>query len=363
MPDQKNVRVAIILEGSLGDSLMALPTIRLVASKYGWENTSLISLDPNSTLNASSILGQRLPLLKCKNVFRNHPIQFFRSVANWLEVAWLLLVDKVDVCIYALREEDPEDFESRSKVHSRILRLSRVKVLGLERKPINSAHGSSHKLQIGLATFSRICRALDLNEQIEVFDFSFPSSAKDKEVAENWLSDRGISDSRCVAICNSSKTAAQRWPLENFEAVVTEITKLDPEMNFVLVGSSEDSAEFQSLRKVTTRLHALGQPEVGVSAEVMRRCIAYLGNDTGPMHLAASVGTKCFAIFSGRNPKGEWYPLGAEHFIHESSVECAGCRLSECSEFHYKCLTKITPQQVMASWRRRFDKGNNLGVV
>src|SRR6185437_9201364 len=52
-----------------------------------------------------------------------------------------------------------------------------------------------------------------------------------------------------------------------------------------------------------------------VSAAAMRRARMFIGHDSGPMHLAAAVGTRCVAIFSPKNRPGEWYPFGDRHKI------------------------------------------------
>jgi ADP-heptose:LPS heptosyltransferase len=40
-----------------------------------------------------------------------------------------------------------------------------------------------------------------------------------------------------------------------------------------------------------------------------------LCHDSGPMHLAAAVDTRCVAVFSKKDPPGKWYPFGVDHII------------------------------------------------
>jgi ADP-heptose:LPS heptosyltransferase len=51
------------------------------------------------------------------------------------------------------------------------------------------------------------------------------------------------------------------------------------------------------------------------SAALLARAAAFIGLDSGPMHLAASVGTPVVAIFSTQNPPGAWFPVGRRHRI------------------------------------------------
>ena len=49
----------------------------------------------------------------------------------------------------------------------------------------------------------------------------------------------------------------------------------------------------------------------------------------------------CVAIFSARNPPGQWQPIGDHHIVIEERPECAGCMLDECVSEAKKCLTRI----------------------
>jgi len=51
---------------------------------------------------------------------------------------------------------------------------------------------------------------------------------------------------------------------------------------------------------------------------VLRRCDLLVCHDSGPMHLAATQGTRCVALFGNRNKPRQWYPWGNQHRIfHE----------------------------------------------
>ena len=63
-----------------------------------------------------------------------------------------------------------------------------------------------------------------------------------------------------------------------------------------------------------------GRANPRVSAAVMARARLFLGTDGGPMHLAASTGTRCLALFSGYNEPGRWYPMGPGHQILRENV-------------------------------------------
>src|SRR5207244_13352223 len=76
------------------------------------------------------------------------------------------------------------------------------------------------------------------------------------------------------------------------------------------------------------------------------RCTLYLGNDTGTMHLAAAVGTRCIAIFSARDHPGKWYPYGQGHVVIRKRVTCEGCLLTVLEEHGMRCRDEINVEVV-----------------
>ena len=84
------------------------------------------------------------------------------------------------------------------------------------------------------------------------------------------------------------------------------------------------------------------------SAAVLERARLFIGHDSGPMHLAAALGTPCVAIFSARNKPGVWFPRGDGHKIIYHQTECYGCGLTVCEKYGAKCIGSVTVEEVEA---------------
>jgi hypothetical protein len=67
------------------------------------------------------------------------------------------------------------------------------------------------------------------------------------------------------------------------------------------------------------------------------------------MHLAASVGTRCVAVFSARDWPGRWHPYGPGHRVLRAAIDCEGCGLVECLDRKNECLHRITVSEVVAA--------------
>ena len=175
-------------------------------------------------------------------------------------------------------------------------------------------------------------------------DFRLTVPAVEQARSVHLLSDLGVQpDQFLVGVGPGSGRATTTWPAERFAAVGHAL--LQQFRNVVLLaigGPNEQRLCDQLCAAWGPRSHSLaGRLSVLGSASILSRCATFIGNDSGPVHLAAMVGVTCVAIFSARNAPGQWEPLGGHHIVLQERPECAGCMLDECVHEGNKCLTRI----------------------
>jgi len=174
--------------------------------------------------------------------------------------------------------------------------------------------------------------------------FRVPVSAKEySQVTSLWHQAKLPVNERVIALAPGSKMQAKRWPLELYVELAKRLLEAYPGTHLLIIGGQEDCKIAEEIReKVGPRITSFaGQLTVLESAEALRRCALYVGNDSGAMHLAAAMDTKCVAIFSARDHPGVWEPYGQGHIVLRKDVSCAGCFLSTCVKENMKCLTGI----------------------
>lgn len=87
------------------------------------------------------------------------------------------------------------------------------------------------------------------------------------------------------------------------------------------------------------------------SAEILRRCNLLVGNDCGPVHLAAAVGTPAVEIYSSRDYSGAWHPWGGNHTVlRNDSVPCRFCFKTECKTM--ECINSITVEDIVEACQK-----------
>jgi ADP-heptose:LPS heptosyltransferase len=166
--------------------------------------------------------------------------------------------------------------------------------------------------------------------------------------AKDWLTNHpGLNEPRIlIGIGVGGKNPAQVWPRERFAQLgrylIDQLAGAP-----VIFGGPEDRELGNSLiNEWRAGANAAGELTVRQAAAALSFCRLYVGNDTGPMHLAAAVGTRCVGIFSGRNFPGQWHPYGPGHIVLRARVACEGCRLIGCHH-DLACLKLISVGDVV----------------
>lgn len=93
-----------------------------------------------------------------------------------------------------------------------------------------------------------------------------------------------------------------------------------------------------------------GRTDVLQLAAVLKSCHFLVTNDTGPMHLAAAVGTPVVAIFGPTDPVTT-APFGHNHILVRQAVPCSPCLERTCPRHDQYCLDLVTVSAVLDACR------------
>ena len=154
---------------------------------------------------------------------------------------------------------------------------------------------------------------------------------------------------RFLALCIGTPADLKDWTEPNWSSLLSALTKEYPGVGLVGIGSRDEWDRMSRILAVWKgpALNLCGATRgPRIAAAVLERTALYLGNDTGPMHLAAAMRTPCVAIFSAQAPPGEWFPRGQNHRVLYHKTDCFGCRLSKCVVHQKKCILSITVDEV-----------------
>lgn len=98
-------------------------------------------------------------------------------------------------------------------------------------------------------------------------------------------------------------------------------------------------------------------------AALLARAGAVVVANTGPAHLAASVGTPVVSLFAPTVPAVRWRPWQVPQvLLGDQRIGCAGCRKSECPYPDHPCLSCVAPEQVLAALDGLIGQPANYGT-
>ena len=161
-----------------------------------------------------------------------------------------------------------------------------------------------------------------------------------------------------VACCIGTKFEVNDWGVDKWRELIVKVLSKRSGLGLLMLGSAGDRAGSDRVAsEVRGRVRNLcGLTTPRESAALLERARIFVGHDSGPMHLAAAVGTPCVAVFSARNMPGPWFPYGNIHRVIYHSVPCAGCRLDRCRQFNKTCITSIGVNEVYEAVIRVIDR-------
>ncbi len=177
--------------------------------------------------------------------------------------------------------------------------------------------------------------------------FSLHLSPAERFEAKEALAHAGVAQPFIVAGAGT-KVELKDWGEDRWGEFLGHLARGVSPRALVFIGSSDEAERGARLAKRWPWLVAnlCGQLTPRQSAAVLERAHLFIGHDSGPMHLAASVGTTTIALFSAREMPGVWFPFGQEHNVFYRNVPCRDCRLDECVQHKKRCIREIEPADV-----------------
>ncbi len=199
-----------------------------------------------------------------------------------------------------------------------------------------------------------------------------PVGGGDRDAAEGLLASFDKERARPIVAIHPGAggySTARIWPVERFAGVAKALAVGDKAGIVILGGPDEESAAAQletMLGDSSRVLNLVGRTTIHQTAAVIERCDLFLGNDSGPMHIAAAVETPVVAVFgpSNRQAWGPYIPRGQKsiHRTVSRDLPCMPCFYRAHSLGLREgcgtrpCLTGLPVGTVLAACREALSK-------
>lgn len=182
-----------------------------------------------------------------------------------------------------------------------------------------------------------------------------PAAAVDH--AERVLAQRHL-PSLLVALGPGAGAADRRWPVAHFVALTRDLLARQPNIGIIVVGDASVQADGELIRAVAPERVAnfSGQATLLQSAALLARCQVYVGNDSGPMHLAAAM--ECAIVEISKHPIGaddrsshaplRFGPATSRRRVLQPQPLEPACAQA-CTQPVAHCITAVTVPSVVAA--------------
>jgi ADP-heptose:LPS heptosyltransferase len=177
------------------------------------------------------------------------------------------------------------------------------------------------------------------------------ASAGNRAALKKILLGEGLSAGEpIVCIHPGAGVLYKQWREEGFADVSDWL--VSEGFQVVFTGSGSESGKVGEITSIMKKraYNLAGKLSVGELMALYESSSLYIGNDSGPMHLAAALGTPVIALFG---PAGEirWRPLSKKAVVLRGEERCGKCTGNAC-QYNFKCIRTIPSDDVKAAVER-----------
>ena len=308
-------KILVIQLWGIGETILTIPAIDALRKKFSKAEIDILVTSRN------------------KDVFFNN-----KNVNNIIEIK----LNSLSAIKFILKNIKKYDLVIDMEEY---LNISAIMSFFAGRIVIGYSHGSRAKLytnkvkyndkQHAVQTFLDLVRVLDIN-----YDFNkLPKlnfSNNNKHIVDKFLKANGIKNKDfviCVAPGAAESAKSRMWPSDRFAEVCDEIITRH-NAKIIFVGILDETVLIESIQKNMEHkirtINSAGKITLNQLFYLISNCNLFIGNDAGPMHIAASQGVKTLGLF-GPNLPARFGPYGEGNI---GLYKGYNCEFSPCINVH-----------------------------
>jgi ADP-heptose:LPS heptosyltransferase len=329
------LKILIFRNGSIGDSICAIPAITAIREKYAMSEIILLTHSGGfKDISLANIIH----------------IGLVDRIINYENIPYPTLIEQ-------LKGEKINFFILLPQAHASFKKF--VKDL-LFAKYIKASYVIGFKICV-TRVFPKIqakylqipnvsdfllsivnTKNIDTNKS---YTFAIHIPKEDEDYVHSIFLQKHITlESKTIALTIGAKRPQNRWPIAYFDAVI-EFLILN-NYTCIIIGGKEDSDLVNKLKTKNNLIDFTGLLSVKQSAMALKKCVLHITNDTGPMHLSYAMGTFVVALFSSRDYPNLWFPPEKNSKVFRNNeIFCSECFSNECND--NRCLKAIHPESII----------------
>jgi lipopolysaccharide heptosyltransferase II len=188
-------------------------------------------------------------------------------------------------------------------------------------------------------------------------------SPQAQEYANEFFKKEAIADTDLViGIHPGASWEYKRWNQEGFSRVADDLIERY-KAKVILFCAEKDKKVVDKIASLMRNKPIIFGPGINLLhlAAMIKKCRVFLGNNSGPMHIAAAVGTPVVAIFGSIHPldnESKWAPYARDNIIVRQGMYCRDCHPGHCPD--HRCIKMIKAQDVLEGVLKQLEKTGSI---
>ncbi|MBI3999879.1 MAG: glycosyltransferase family 9 protein, partial [Candidatus Omnitrophica bacterium] len=326
--------ILIVRLDHIGDLICSLPVLPVLKRRFPSAEITVLTGEEGKAILAGNPFVAHLvtfsPNWFSRKRFVN-PIQFFRI-------------------IYGLRKTKYDlGFDLRGDLRNIVLMI-----LAGVRYRIGYGIGGGGSLLQKRYEYDPTLHQVELNQKLVAEEVVPKSNLKpeiyvmreEKETALKKLRAHGVPEkTQLIAIHPEAGYPSKEWEAQNFRTLIEKI--LMDSQNTVLVFGLSKARQVADFFSGSGRvINLVGQFSLREMIAALSCCDLFIGNDSGPSHIAQALGIPMVILASGTNEYEKWGVWSKSSTVLKYSVPCSPCQLEYCNVEGHPCMSQISPDQV-----------------
>ena len=328
------MKILIRATNWVGDAIMALPALRAARSRFPEAQITILARPYVAAIYKNQQVCDDMIFVNDKsdmvNGLRAQKFDLALLLQNAFEAAWL-----------AWRAGIPERIGYARDGRSLLL----TKAVPVPKPGEIAPHEQYYYLEL-------LRRAGWLDSLPNESFISLNVPGENRQSAADFLFSAGARQNKLrIAIgAGASYGSAKCWPPDRFAELANRL-QAQSDADVILFGTPAEAAVSSAIAAGMRQppINLTGKTSIEDLPALLSQCHLFIGNDSGAMHVAASVGLPVVAVFGPTDPFGT-APVTPRCSIIQEKPYCSPCFLRRCPTDH-RCMTRVTPDGVEAAAR------------
>lgn len=189
-------------------------------------------------------------------------------------------------------------------------------------------------------------RALDI--PIVTTSLFLPTNIVHKEFADAFIENSGLGGRTLIGISKTGGWESKRYKTDDYIKLINMLNKIYDVSYLLIWGTKREKEDCKLIAAGIDERNAFVIPDSPIKylGALVKKCSLVIGNDSGPLHIAVSVGTPTLGIYGPTNPKLQG-PYGETNLsVVKDDLNCLYCNLLEC-DIGNVCMTELSKDRIL----------------